>query len=49
MPPVDGDGYRALVLAGLGALLLLSAWLFTHYRSGGPGPSDLPGGTLPGA
>ena len=25
--------YRALVLAGLGALLLLSAWLFTRYRA----------------
>jgi uncharacterized membrane protein len=41
--------YRALVLAGLGALLLLSAWLFTRYRSGRPGGSGMPGGTLPGA
>ena len=40
--------YRALVLAGLGVLLLASAFLFTHYRgprsgaagfSGGPGPA----------
>ena len=40
--------YRALVLAGLGALLLLSAWLFTRYRAGRPGGSGMPGGTLPG-
>ncbi len=40
--------YRALVLAGLGALLLLSAWLFTRNRSGRPGGSGAPGGTLPG-
>ena len=35
--------YRALVLAGLGALLLLSAWLFTRNRSGRPGGSGVPG------
>ena len=30
--------YRALVLAGLGVLLLLSAWLFTRFR----GPRETP-------
>jgi uncharacterized membrane protein len=32
--------YRAIVLAGLGVLLLVSAWLFTHLRgphAGTPG------------
>ena len=38
--------YRALVLAGLGVLLLLSAWLFTHLRGQRPGKPG--GGGLPG-
>lgn len=39
-------GYRAVVLAGLGVLLLLSAWLFTHLRGQRPGTPGAPG--LPG-
>ena len=38
--------YRAVVLAGLGVLLLLSAWLFTHLRGQRPGTPGTPG--LPG-
>ncbi len=38
--------YRAVVLAGLGVLLLLSAWLFTHLRGQRPGTPGAPG--LPG-
>ena len=38
--------YRALVLAGLGVLLLVSAWLFTHLRGQQPGTPG--GGGLPG-
>ena len=39
--------YRALVLAGLGVLLLLSAWLFTRFRAprdAGAGAPPLPPG-----
>ena len=35
--------YRALVLAGLGVMLLLSAWLFTRFRA----PRDTPAGAPP--
>lgn len=38
--------YRAVVLAGLGVLLLVSAWLFTHLRgprAGAPGGPRIPG------
>lgn len=35
--------YRALVLAGLGVLLLLSAWLYTHLRGPRAGASGLRG------
>lgn len=38
--------YRAVVLAGLGVLLLVSAWLFTHLRgprAGTPGGPRIPG------
>jgi hypothetical protein len=35
--------YRALVLAGLGVLLLASAWLFTHPRGPRPGTPGLSG------
>ena len=35
--------YRALVLAGLGVLLLFSAWLFTHLHGPRPGTPGLHG------
>ena len=35
--------YRALVLAGLGVLLLVSAWLFTHLHGPSSGASGLHG------
>jgi uncharacterized membrane protein len=35
--------YRAVVLAGLGVLLLLSAWLFTHLRGQRPGSPGVQG------
>jgi len=35
--------YRVLSLAALGLLLLVSAWLFTHFRGGSqPPPSASP-------
>ena len=39
--------YRALVLAGLGLLLLASAWLFTHFRGPSSGASGITGGARP--
>jgi uncharacterized membrane protein len=39
--------YRALVLAGLGLLLLLSAWLFTHFRGPHSGATGIRGGPRP--
>ena len=39
--------YRALVLAGLGLLLLLSAWLFTRFRGPRAGAHGMPGTTGP--
>ncbi len=39
--------YRALVLAGLGILLLGSAFLFTHYRGPRSGPAGVSGGPTP--
>ena len=36
--------YRAIVLAGLGLLLLVSAFVVTHSRGPRPGPSGLAGG-----
>ncbi len=39
--------YRALVLAGLGVLLLGSAFLFTHFRGPRSGSAGLPGGASP--
>jgi hypothetical protein len=39
--------YRALVLGGLGALLLLSAYLFTHFRGPRSGASGINGGQRP--
>jgi uncharacterized membrane protein len=39
--------YRALVLAGLGVLLLAGAWLFTHFRGPRAGPTGLAGGPRP--
>ncbi|MHB8891696.1 MAG: DUF2339 domain-containing protein [Candidatus Limnocylindrales bacterium] len=39
--------YRALVLAGLGVLLLGSAFLFTHFRGPRPGAAGLGGGPGP--
>jgi uncharacterized membrane protein len=35
--------YRAVVLAGLGVLLLLSAWLFAHLRGPRPESPGMPG------
>jgi uncharacterized membrane protein len=39
--------YRAVVLAGVGVLLLLSAWLFTHFRGPRAGAAGLHGGERP--
>ena len=39
--------YRALVLAGLGVLLLGSAFLFTHFRGPRSGAAGLTGGPRP--
>lgn len=39
--------YRALVLAGLGVLLLVSAWLFTHFRGPHSGAAGVRGGQRP--
>ena len=39
--------YRALVLGGLGVLLLLSAYLFTHFRGPRSGASGITGGPRP--
>jgi uncharacterized membrane protein len=39
--------YRALVLGGLGVLLLLSAYLFTHFRGPRAGASGVSGGARP--
>ncbi len=39
--------YRALVLAGLGVLLLFSAWLFTHFRGPRSGAAGMHGGMRP--
>ena len=39
--------YRALVLGGLGVLLLLSAYLFTHFRGPRSGASGVSGGPRP--
>ena len=39
--------YRALVLFGLGLLLLASAWLFTRFRGPRAGSSGLTGGPRP--
>jgi len=36
--------YRAVVLAALGLLLLVSAWLFTRFRGPRAGPSGISGG-----
>jgi uncharacterized membrane protein len=41
--------YRALVLAGLGVLLLASAFLFTHFRGPRSGAAGLTGGPRPAA
>jgi hypothetical protein len=41
--------YRALVLAGLGLLLLLSAYLFTHFRGPRSGAPGISGGPHPAA
>jgi uncharacterized membrane protein len=38
---------RAVVLAGLGVLLLASAWLFTHLRGQHPGAAGPPRGQRP--
>ena len=39
--------YRALVLAGLGVLLLASAFLFTHFRGPRSGSAGITGGATP--
>ncbi|MEW6225034.1 MAG: DUF2339 domain-containing protein, partial [Chloroflexota bacterium] len=39
--------YRALVLGGLGVLLLLSAYLFTRFRGPRSGASGITGGPRP--
>ena len=41
--------YRALVLTGLGVLLLLGAWLFSRFRGPRDGSSEGPEALLPGS